>query len=126
MDEYIKREDALDAVLFALVGTGLQSRAKNVKEKPMNEQIEEINELTTVLYEANHKKSVLDYRWLATEAYNAGYRKQREGEWKDQYQGMYVNQLYKCSVCGETAFHDDKRWYLTKFCPNCGAKMKGE
>lgn len=27
MDEYIKREDALDAVLFALVGTGLQSRA---------------------------------------------------------------------------------------------------
>ena len=27
MDEYIKREDALDAVLFALSGTGLQSRA---------------------------------------------------------------------------------------------------
>lgn len=27
MDEYIKREDALDAVLFALVGTGHQSRA---------------------------------------------------------------------------------------------------
>jgi hypothetical protein len=27
MDEYIKREDALDAVLFALVGTGLQSCA---------------------------------------------------------------------------------------------------
>ena len=42
------------------------------------EQIEEIDELTTVLYEANHKKSVLDYRWLATEAYNAGYRKQSE------------------------------------------------
>lgn len=27
MDEYIKREDALDTVLFALVGTGLQSTA---------------------------------------------------------------------------------------------------
>jgi hypothetical protein len=27
MDEYIKREDALDAVLFALVGTGHQSKA---------------------------------------------------------------------------------------------------
>ena len=27
MDEYIKREDALDAVLFALCGTGYQSRA---------------------------------------------------------------------------------------------------
>lgn len=39
---------------------------------------EEIDELTTELYEANHKKSVLDYRWLAKEAYNAGYRKQSE------------------------------------------------
>lgn len=29
IDEYIKREDALDAVLFALVGTGLQSTAIN-------------------------------------------------------------------------------------------------
>ena len=27
MDEYIKREDALDAVLFALAGTGYQSEA---------------------------------------------------------------------------------------------------
>ncbi len=27
MDEYIKKEEALDAVLFALVGTGYQSRA---------------------------------------------------------------------------------------------------
>lgn len=27
MSEYIKREDALDAVLFALVGTGYQSNA---------------------------------------------------------------------------------------------------
>jgi hypothetical protein len=27
MEEYIKREDALDAVLFALSGTGYQSRA---------------------------------------------------------------------------------------------------
>ena len=27
MDEYIKREDALDAVLFALVGTGCQTNA---------------------------------------------------------------------------------------------------
>ena len=29
MDEYINREDALDAVLFALAGTGHQSRAIN-------------------------------------------------------------------------------------------------
>ena len=35
MDEYIKREDALDAVLFALVGTGYQSRAiRAVRDVP--------------------------------------------------------------------------------------------
>lgn len=35
MDEYIKREDALDAVLFALCGTGYQSRAIDaIRELP--------------------------------------------------------------------------------------------
>ena len=48
-----------------------------------------------------------------------------EGEWVDQYQGKYDNQLYKCSECGETAFHDEIRWFLTHYCPNCGSKMKG-
>ena len=64
-------------------------------------------------------------KFYARHLYEKGYRKQSEGEWIDQYQGQYANQLYKCSVCGETAFHDDKRWFLTNFCPNCGAKMKG-
>ena len=41
-------------------------------------QIEEIDNLTSVIWEANHKKSVLDYRWLATEVYNAGYCKASE------------------------------------------------
>ena len=64
-------------------------------------------------------------RKQAAALYSAGYRKQSEGEWIDQYQGKYVNQLYKCSICGDTAFHDDKRWFLTPYCHNCGAKMKG-
>jgi DNA-directed RNA polymerase subunit RPC12/RpoP len=90
----------------------------------------QIEEMAKVLEITERKKmdshcdlpSVEEY---ATDLYNAGYRKQCEGEWIDKYQGMYANQLYKCSVCGETAFHDDKRWFLTNFCPNCGAKMKG-
>jgi signal recognition particle GTPase len=41
----------------------------------MNKQIEEIDYIETVLWEADHKKSVLDYRWLAQAIYNAGYRK---------------------------------------------------
>lgn len=82
--------------------------------------IEEIDNLTTVLYEANHKKSVLDYRWLATEAHNAGYRKQIEGEWG--FDGM----SWTCSECGEYAPIDKhKKTVKSKFCPNCGAHMKG-
>jgi hypothetical protein len=45
--------------------------------------------------------------------YNAGYRKQSEGEWLGDWD-------YECSVCHE--YHDVK----TNFCPNCGARMKGE
>ena len=55
---------------------------------------EQIDELESVLYEANHKKSVLDYRWLATAAYNVGYRKMPEniGEFSDGYHTF--NELY--------------------------------
>ena len=84
-------------------------------------QIEEIDSLTTVLYEANHKKSVLDYHWLATEAYNAGYRKQSEGEWIFNKGRTYGEPAYYCSNCSEGA----SDYGYDKFCPNCGAKMKG-
>lgn len=69
-------------------------------------------------------ETYVDYDSTAFNMVKLGYHKQVEGEWVDQYQGMYENQLYKCSVCGETAFHDDKRWFLTNYCPNCGARMK--
>lgn len=92
-------------------------------------QIEEMAKITKAHCELDNQCGSCHWETcnecLAEALYNAGYRKQSEGEWKDQYQGMYVNQLYKCSVCGETAFHDDERWFLTNFCPNCGAKMKG-
>lgn len=41
MSEYINREDALDAVLFALVGTGHQSRAiYAIRELPTADVVE--------------------------------------------------------------------------------------
>jgi hypothetical protein len=86
-------------------------------------QIEEIDELETVLYEANHKTSVLNYRWLATEAYNAGYRKQSEGEWKDKHGTNCGKELL--FEQGGTVFATTFRQYKTKYCHNCGAKMKG-
>ena len=47
----------------------------------------------------------------------------KHGKWVDKWGGKYANQSYRCSVCGEHAFEDGKRWYLSDYCPNCGAKM---
>ena len=75
--------------------------------------------------------------------YNAGYRKQSEGEWvkKHRHRGGYetvtgvdsigekhtitldtrceYDDLY-CSICGKQAADN-----FLNYCPNCGAKMKG-
>lgn len=57
--------------------------------------------------------------------FDAGYRKQIVGEWVDQYRGGCANPIYRCSVCGETACRNEKIYFLTSYCPNCGARMKG-
>lgn len=86
---------------------------------------EQIEEMARELIIVKDKDGQINFPKTAEHLYIRGFRMQSEGEWVDQYQGMYVNQLYKCSLCGETAFHDDKRWFLTHHCPRCGAKMKG-
>ena len=55
----------------------------------------------------------------AERAIAAGYRKQSEGEWI--IKGDYLK-IMECSACGiMTASIHEK----TRFCPNCGARMKG-
>lgn len=54
--------------------------------------------------------------------YNAGYRRQSEGEWISNELGGYKYAFY-CNECGWVdgyPFNDRH-----KYCPNCGAKMKG-
>lgn len=62
---------------------------------------------------------------LADEIPAADVEPVKRGEWVDKWGGRYANQCYKCSVCGEYALGNDKTWFLTYYCPNCGAKMKG-
>ena len=72
-----------------------------------------------------HRPSNLDCRYdedilKACEAlYNAGYRKQSEGEWIDANPNGAVYK-FTCTLCKET-----KLGKGTPYCPNCGAKMKG-
>jgi rubrerythrin len=51
--------------------------------------------------------------------YDAGYRKQSEGEWVKDNTSKFENR-YNCSVC-------DYRFFgiPTPYCPKCGAKMGG-
>lgn len=54
----------------------------------------------------------------------------RHGEWIEWWDDNYLTFCHKCSECGrypltkEETMHDE---VLSKYCPNCGAKMdKGE
>lgn len=53
--------------------------------------------------------------YIASKLYDAGYSKQSVGEWKRDSCGN----TKKCSICGETVT------FKSKYCPECGAKMKG-
>lgn len=64
---------------------------------------------------------------IAQHLYNAGYRKQSEGEWH-MVSDYTDSRIVECSKC-------DKQFYFKKkgqlnidkmsYCPNCGANMKG-
>jgi hypothetical protein len=73
--------------------------------------------------------------------YNAGYRKQSEGEWEwytelhgNPIDGMDEDFGYRCSNCKVWAsefgvdgdIYEEPPTNILPFCPNCGARMKGE
>lgn len=72
-----------------------------------------------LLTSAIHAQVSCDYCKIAEHLYNAGYRKQSEGEWikATPYSQEYCNQ---CGLTPKTIFGK-----LPPYCPNCGAKMKG-
>lgn len=78
-----------------------------------------IEELTAELIKTNSYGTL---NAVAEALYNAGYRKQIEGEWEKRTFIIFDSEKvgYTCSECNTT-------WDTeTKFCPNCGARMKGE
>lgn len=99
------------------------------------EQIEEmakvIDEFTEPLSARDIHKAEFSEQF-AEALYNAGYRKQSEGEWvleHETYGRMF------CSNCNGEAltkheYNDERKGHLvyvdSSFCPNCGAHMKGE
>ena len=90
----------------------------------MNEE-KQIEELANSFYEAiTHLLSLPTCRVLAKDVIGLGYRKQSEGEWVPHIEIGAMNNFWECSVCHwKTVSFTEMRH--SKFCPNCGAKMKG-
>lgn len=91
----------------------------------MNKQIEEMardlcrlsckcEECQTVL---TMKKDRCKAKIYAKRAYEKGYCKQSEGEWTYSENGKTM----KCTRCRLRM----KTYDVRRYCPNCGAKMKG-
>ena len=63
---------------------------------------------------------------FAKALYNANYRKQSEGEWieMDTIDDGWTR--YGCNNCDwNTESYYKEKYDLPRYCPNCGAKMKG-
>lgn len=95
----------------------------------MNEE-KQIEEMEKILEEGEHIITGITDFFIKTKfaslstakkLYNAGYRKQIEGQWEKRTFIFFdvENVGFKCSKCNTT-------WDTpTKFCPYCGARMKG-
>lgn len=91
-------------------------------------QIVEIKECIDAVYGADCAYFDVDGFAIADKIYNAGYRKQKEGEWIAHRHPLLGDYDIRCSCCN----HNERRgpaWDISRgvsaFCPGCGARMKG-
>ena len=92
----------------------VEEMAKDIGDTWVTDLDGDVKGLNEILWKA-------DIDNIATELYQMGYRRQSEGEWiaKEVMTRTPDANNYTCSACGcENA-------KTTPFCPNCGAKMKG-
>lgn len=91
-----------------------------MREKQIEEQaIEEIAKVIEGTEQTAAHCGKPSPKMYAQDLYWRGYRKQSEGEWLQDEESKFVHR-YHCSVCN---------FYLigepTKYCEDCGAKMRG-
>lgn len=89
----------------------------------MKNKVDELHELSVSIYMSGHGLDREDSDDIAEQLYNEGYRKQSEGEWREDV-------IAFCNVCSSCRAMVDRsaikcRSGKLHFCPNCGAMMKG-
>ena len=93
------------------------------KEKQIEEMAKVIDDMEEISYIESYDEVFVNTNEIAKHLYNAGYRKQSEGEWiRQQGRPEAV-----CSNCGREVVYQvvDNKWKFENFCPHCGLKMKG-
>lgn len=50
---------------------------------------------------------------------------QRKGKWMRITDEVFADR-FECSECGKNPPIENSEWWLSDFCPNCGAFMKGD
>lgn len=84
-------------------------------------QIEALKKHLAELFKSRYKLCYDPYEsTIAAHLYNAGYRKQRVCENVSRYRDAF-----ECSVCHWDCDEADNGTTEYRFCPGCGAKMKG-
>ena len=90
-----------------------------------------IEEMGNDVYMASHVSAMWreDAILIAEKLYNAGYRKQSDGEWKEFSDEYGIATHFVCSKCKadfvSSELTDKEFLEMMKFCPNCGADMGG-
>ncbi len=98
------------------------------KEKQIEEMAFDLCRIDTCKHLSQEECNKTNCAFCEAEAlYNAGYRKQKEGEWVDKPTGAYGRMQSWCSACGEHSGIGGIESNRHKpYCPNCGAHMRKE
>lgn len=119
MDDLISRQAAYDTL----------TEYYHQKTETQHESLKEaLSRVPTIAPEQEADLSEYSDRlWRA--AYERGKTEaQKTGHWirEDSFSNGIVMRIYKCSECNKKAsITEEGFWFLSDFCPHCGAKMDG-
>ena len=121
MTEYIKREDAIDAVLDVYYNTpdvdlnGERLKTAILKVQPAD--IVPAGRLRGVTYEDGNVTSV---HIMDTDDVVKVFAPVMHGRWIASHDNFCA-----CSICKYPVYFVEAGWNQTNYCPNCGADMRG-